>query len=245
MQPSVPFARKRRIKAVGAASAPGRGAAQTWYDPCSMISSPSLVLSRVMALGCFGAFALVSALSGGAGPVASPAYVGDGGAAEPRAFAQACSRAQAKYAARDFAGAAVAYQEAVALRPGDALGRYLLGEAWLAAGNLAAAESEWGRAMAAENADPAVHARVLFVLADLRERQKKWAEAKAGWSTYREWAVRFPSANAFPASADARIAAIDKMLEQDKRYEDVRRRIAETADGGVYNDLSKGPDAAK
>ncbi|HXN33267.1 MAG TPA: hypothetical protein VN894_15450, partial [Polyangiaceae bacterium] len=61
------------------------------------------------------------------------------------------------------------------------------------------------------------------------------------WQVYLDWTSRFPHAAAFPASARSRQQVIDAMLQQDKVYEVVRRRIAETKDGGVFTDLSKSP----
>jgi tetratricopeptide (TPR) repeat protein len=160
-------------------------------------------------------------------------------------FTHAIALGNAKYAARDFPAAIDAYQKAADLRPHDGTGFYLLGEAQLAAGRPADAEAAWTRASAESAGDPALHARVLFVLADVAERQKKWDDAKARWTAYRAWAAQYPAARAFPATADARIQAIDRMLAQDKAYEPVRQRIAETQDGGVFNDVGKPAPAAK
>ena len=157
-------------------------------------------------------------------------------------FARACARGNAKYAARDFPGAIDAYQSATELRPHDGLGFYLLGEALLAAGRPGDAEAAWTQASVESATAPALHARVLFVLADVAERQKKWDDAKARWAGYSAWATQYPAAGAFPATADTRTQAIDRMLAQDKAYEAVRQRIADTQDGGVFTDLTK--DAA-
>ena len=154
-------------------------------------------------------------------------------------FTQACARGNARYVARDFPGAIDAYQKAIEVRPHDALGYYLLGEALLAAGRVSEAEAAWTQASIESAADPAMHARVLFVLADVAEREKKWDDAKARWAGYRAWAAQYPAANAFPGTADSRTQAIDRMLAQDKAYDPVRRRIAETQDGGIFNDLAK------
>jgi hypothetical protein len=116
----------------------------------------------------------------------------------------------------------------------------LIGEAQLAAGNIAEAEAAWNRALLeSSEKDPAVRGRILFVIADLKERQWKWEDAKVAWQVYSDWARSVPSESAFPASALSRRQVIDVMLRQDKNYEIVRRRIAETQDGGVFTDLSK------
>jgi tetratricopeptide (TPR) repeat protein len=157
-------------------------------------------------------------------------------------FTTLCSQGNAKYAARDFDGAIALYRKAIELAPHQALGHYLLGEALLAAGNLTDAEASWGRAaVEGGEKDPALHARVLFVTADLKERQKKWEEAKAAWQTYLDWANRFPDAGVFPASAQSRLVVLDTVIKQDKAYEVVRQRIAASQDGGVFSDPSKSP----
>jgi tetratricopeptide (TPR) repeat protein len=154
-------------------------------------------------------------------------------------YKEACKDGNTKYAARDFAGAIAAYQKAIELDPNNGLGHYFLGEAQLAAGNLIEAEAAWNRASLATDKDPALRARVLFVLADLKERQQKWDEARAAWQVYFDWASKFPNAGAFPGSAQSRQQAIDSMKKQDAAYAVVRQRIAETKAGGVFSDLSK------
>jgi tetratricopeptide (TPR) repeat protein len=162
------------------------------------------------------------------------------------AYQDACSEGNAKYASRDFDGAIEAYRKAIEMFPHKALGHYLLGEAQLAASNLPEAEASWGRAaLEANEQDPTLRARILFVTADLKERQKKWDEAKAAWQVYIDWANRFADAGAFPTSGTSRIQAIDTMLKQDKSYEVVRQRIEASRDGGVYTEVPKGAAAPK
>jgi tetratricopeptide (TPR) repeat protein len=163
-----------------------------------------------------------------------------------REYLKLCEGGNAKYAGRDFAGAIDEYRKAIELTPKQALGFYLMGEAQLAAGNLSEADAAWSRAaLESSEKDPTLRARVLFVIADLRERQKRWDDAKTAWQTYLDWATKYPNAAAFPASAQSRQQVIDTMLKQDKSYDVVRARIAETKNGGVFNDLSKSPPAAK
>ena len=155
-------------------------------------------------------------------------------------YLEACTQAAAKYVARDFTGAVAAFQKAIELSPNQPIGHYFLGEAQLAAGSLTEAEAAWNRAsLLSGPQDAALRARVLFVLADLKERQKRWDDAKAAWQVYLDWANKYPGANAFPASAQSRQQVMDTMLKQDKAYEVVRQRIAETKGGNVFTDLSK------
>ncbi len=167
-------------------------------------------------------------------------------AATNRDYASACAQGNAKYAARDFEGAIELYRKAVELVPHPSWALYLLGEAQVAAGNLPEAEAAWSRAaLETSEKDPAARARILFVTADLKEREKKWDDAKAAWQAYLDWVGRFPDGGVFPGSAQSRLQVIDTMLKQDKMYEVVRQRIAATQDGGVFSDPSKSPPAAK
>jgi tetratricopeptide (TPR) repeat protein len=200
-----------------------------------------------------GAFLLSSIL---VGAILTPrSGVADGGTKEDRRkapsgpsatasskYKEACSQGNAKYVARDYAGAIEAYQSATALDPKNPLAYYLLGEAQLAAGSLTEADSAWNRAaLESGEGDPALRAKILFVLADLRERQKKWDDARAAWQVYLDWAAKFPAAGVFPTSGQSRQRVIDAMLKQDKAYEVVRQRIADTKNGGVFTDVSKSP----
>lgn len=161
-------------------------------------------------------------------------------------YKKACETGNAKYASRDFPGAIEQYRKAIELNPKHGLGFYLLGEAELAAGSLTEAEAAWGRAaLESGEQDPALHARVLFVLADLKERQLKWDDAKAAWQAYLDWASRYPNANALPSSGESRLQVIESMKKQDKAYETVRQRIQDTKNGNVFTDLSKSPPSPR
>ena len=155
-------------------------------------------------------------------------------------FKDAAAQGITKYAARDFPGAVASFQKAIEADPKNPLGHYFLGEAQLAAGNMTEAEAAWNRAsLEASEKDPALRAKILFVLADLKERQHKWDDARAAWQVYLDWAAKYPNANAYPASGQSRQQVIDTMLKQDKAYDVVRERIAATKNGGVFTDLSK------
>jgi hypothetical protein len=132
-----------------------------------------------------------------------------------------------KYLARDLPGALEIYRSAIPLKPKDALGHYLIAETQIAAGNLAEADASLKQADAnSDGKNPGLRAKILFLTADVRERQKKWDEAKMAWQAYGDFAAKNPTV-AFPASATSRVQAIDEMTKQDKAYEIVRKRIAE------------------
>jgi hypothetical protein len=155
-------------------------------------------------------------------------------------FKDAAQQGITKYAARDFPGAVASFQKAIEADPKNPLGHYFLGEAQLAAGNMTEAEAAWNRAsLEAAEKDPALRAKILFVLADLKERQHKWDDAKAAWQVYLDWAAKFPNSGAFVSSGQSRQKSIDTMQQQDKSYAVVRQRIADSAKGGVFTDPSK------
>jgi tetratricopeptide (TPR) repeat protein len=166
----------------------------------------------------------------------------DDASAASRKYMEACAQGNAKYGSRDFKEAIALYRSAIEIDPKNPVGHYLLGEAHLAVGNIAEAEAAWnGASLESSEKDQAVHGRLLFVIADLKEREWKWDDAKVAWQAYLDWARSFPDAGGFPASALSRRQAIDVMLKEDKNCEIVRRRIAATKDGGAFTDLSKSP----
>jgi tetratricopeptide (TPR) repeat protein len=155
-------------------------------------------------------------------------------------FMETCVAGNAQYAARDFQAAIATYREAIKLDPKNALGHYLLGEAQLAANNIAEADASWTQAaLVSDGSDPRLRARVLFVVADVKERQKKWDEAKAAWANYNEWCGKYADAGVgFPASGASRVQAIDAMTKLNAESEKVKQRIRETADGGVFTTVT-------
>ena len=130
-----------------------------------------------------------------------------------------------KYVAKDFAGAMESYKKAVKIQPKNPLGHLRMGALHLQAGNLAEAETAWNQADSVADPVPQIKVKVLFALADLRERMKKWDDAKAAWQRYGEYVAKHPDAGSGPTAA-ARGLAIDDMTKQDKAYDVVRERIA-------------------
>jgi tetratricopeptide (TPR) repeat protein len=185
--------------------------------------------------------AQVAAQAGGRRPGASRGA--DAGAADPDGvrgvseFTKACVAGERKYLARDFAGAVESFRRAIELAPKHPKGHYLLGSAQSALGNLVEAEASYRAAeRLAGDKHVAMRGKALFVLAELKERQKRWEEAKAAWQAYAEWAAASASlgadAGAHPESASSRIQAVDETMRLEKQYAEVRARIA-AEDGGA------------
>lgn len=141
-------------------------------------------------------------------------------------FMETCVEGNAKYAVQDWKGAMESYRAAIKLAPKNPLGHYLLGEAQLAGGSPADAEVSFRQAdITSDKRDAQMRAKVLFVTADVKERQSKWTEAKAAWQAYNDWVLQYSDGGVFPLSATARIKAIDEQLKADKAMQVVRDRI--------------------
>jgi tetratricopeptide (TPR) repeat protein len=197
-------------------------------------------IAHLASLGLFAAaFSLLPALALADGPDGPKKKHDDSASKAGPSFKDSCADGSTKYAARDFPGAIQAFQKAIELEPKNPLGHYFLGEAQLAAGNMTEAEAAWNRAsLEANDKDAPMRARILFVIADLKERQKKPDDARAAWQVYADWVAKYASSG-YPGSATSRQQMIDAAGKQDKAYAVVRQRIADTKAGGVFSDVSK------
>ncbi|AUX47831.1 uncharacterized protein SOCE26_093560 [Sorangium cellulosum] len=133
-------------------------------------------------------------------------------------------KGQASFVARDIPGAIAAFQEAIKLDPARMLGFYRLGEAMLESGNLTEAETAWTTALGKKGTDE-LQAKVLFCLADLRERQKNWQGTKDGWGAYATFLTSNPKAGGYPATAAERQKQVDRRIKDEKDYAGVKERI--------------------
>jgi hypothetical protein len=150
-----------------------------------------------------------------------------------------CVEGNKKFLAKDIPGALDLYRQAMQLAPKQPIPHYLFAEAELGGGNLVEAEQALKDAEASSSEkDPITRGKILFLTADVMERQKKWVDAKTAWSAYSDFASKHGDAGAAPATPPARIQAIDDMLKQDKAYDVVRQRIADEA-----KDKDAGPAA--
>lgn len=129
------------------------------------------------------------------------------------------------YVARDFDGAIAAYKEAITKEPQNALGHYRIGEAHLAKNDTQEAETSWVAALRFVGNDHPLKAKILFVLADLRERQKSFDDATDRWNAYAQFAQQQPAAKAFPKSAEDRKGKIAGWTKLVSDYAAVKKRI--------------------
>lgn len=149
-------------------------------------------------------------------------------------YMETCVKGNEKLVAKDPTAAIDLYKKAVQLSPKQALAHYLLAEAYISQQNLGEAEASIKEAMEAQDTgkNPALRSRVLFLNADILEREKQWDKAKAAWQLYAEHNARNADAG-FPQTAAERIKTIQKILDMEKQYVEVRARIAAEKDGGT------------
>jgi tetratricopeptide (TPR) repeat protein len=134
-------------------------------------------------------------------------------------------KGNAAYKAKDYAGAVVAYKEAIAADPAAPLPYYLLAEAQIAAGSLPDADVSLKAGLAKADTNDVVKCKLLFVLADLRERDGKLEEARKAWEDYAQFVTSHPASNGYLATATERIRVIDQHFDLGKKSAAVKARI--------------------
>jgi len=134
-------------------------------------------------------------------------------------------KGHAAYVARDFQGAIAAYKDAIKDDANDAFAHYFLGEAQIAAGNMAEADASFASGLRVVASKDDLHAKLLFVIADLRERQGKWPDAKKAWDEYAQFLSSHPNAKGFAATATERNKVVDTHVDLETKYAAVKQRI--------------------
>jgi tetratricopeptide (TPR) repeat protein len=99
-------------------------------------------------------------------------------------FWETIKKGDGLFVARDVEGALNAYREALSQDPQNPAGHYRIGQAQAVKGDLKEAGLAYEAALRYSSADPALRAKVLFVLADLAERKKAHDEALTAWAKY-------------------------------------------------------------
>ncbi len=130
------------------------------------------------------------------------------------------------YVARDFDGAVTAYREAIKSEPEKALGHYRVGAAQLAKGDQKEAEAAFVNGLRFVGKDGTLKGKLVFALADLRERQKNNDEAIGRWKEYSKNAEDEKEAITYPATATERVARNEAWKKNVVESEEVKIRIA-------------------
>jgi tetratricopeptide (TPR) repeat protein len=139
--------------------------------------------------------------------------------------AAAVAKGHAAYMARDYPAATQAYKEAIAQDGSDAASYYFLGEAQIAGGSTVEADASFAAGLRNVGGKDDLRGKLLFVVADLRERQGKWPEAKKAWEEYAQFLATHPSVKGYAATATERVKVVDARADLDTKYAPVRQRI--------------------
>jgi tetratricopeptide (TPR) repeat protein len=128
-------------------------------------------------------------------------------------------------ASRDLDAAKAAYQEAIRSEPQNAMGHYRLGELELLKGSFPDAEAAWQAALRFVGQNASLKAKILFVLADVKERQRSWEEETNGWNAYEAHAKAAPTAKTYPQTPPDRKKRITDWKQLEIDYGAVKDRI--------------------
>jgi tetratricopeptide (TPR) repeat protein len=189
----------------------------------SRLIIPSLVTSTLLLAG------VASAQSKDTKDAAKPASTGTTrkdpeGKSGISPYMEAIVKGEKQFVGGDASAAIASFQEATKLDAEKMLAFYRLGEAQIAAGKLEDADASFQAALGKKGNDD-LHAKVLFVIADLRERQGKWQAAKDAWSAYSAYLQNNPRARGYPASAVDRQKMADRRMKDEVDYGKVKERI--------------------
>lgn len=141
-------------------------------------------------------------------------------------FRESMKKGDNAYVARDYDGAISAYKDAITKEPQNALGHYRIGEAHLAKGDMQEAEASWGAGLRYVGANHPLRAKLMFVLADLRERQKSYDDATEAWTKYESFVREQAQSKGYPASAAERKKRVAEWKKLVADYAEVKKRIA-------------------
>ena len=113
-------------------------------------------------------------------------------------YAEAIAKGETSYVARDLPGAIVSFQDAIKLDTERMLGFFRPDD---------------------------LNAKLLFVIADLRERQHKWQAAKDAWAAYSAFLQNHTKVLGYPATATERIKQADRRMKDEVDGTTVKDRI--------------------
>jgi tetratricopeptide (TPR) repeat protein len=144
---------------------------------------------------------------------------------ENRPFMDAISKGDRAAVARDFEGAIAAYREAIQKAPQNALGHYRVGSAQLLKGDQKEAEAAFVTGLRFVGNDGTLKGKLLFALADLRERQKNNDEAIGRWKEYSANTEAQKEAITYPATATERVTRNEGWKKLQAESAEVKTRI--------------------
>src|SRR6478609_3481914 len=162
----------------------------------------------------------------------APAVSADGVRRDPNGvkgispYMEAIIKGDKAYVARDFDAAIATYREVIQTAPQNPLGYARLGAAQLAKGDQKEAEAAFVNGLRFVDKDASLRAKLLFAVADLRERQKNSDEAIGRWKEYAKNAEDSREAVTYPATASERLTRNQAWKQNAADSADVKTRIA-------------------
>ena len=143
-------------------------------------------------------------------------------------FWEAINKGDSSYIARDFDTAILRFREAISVSPQDSMGHYRMAEAHIAKNQLSDASNALDSAMRFA-VDETLKAKLLFLQADLKERERNYAGATEKWTAYETFSKAKPDATTYPATAPDRKKKIEEWKALQKAYGEVKQRVEKRA----------------
>jgi tetratricopeptide (TPR) repeat protein len=140
---------------------------------------------------------------------------------------EAIKRGDEAYVAHNLDGALHEYQAAVEAHPQNPVAHYRLGCALIAKAEFKQAQESLDTALRFSKSDAVTAGKVLFVIADLKERQQDYPAALAAWKIYAAFATAHTEVKSFAASAASRQARVTAYMKLTEQSTQVKQRIAE------------------
>ena len=140
-------------------------------------------------------------------------------------YMEAIAKGNRAAVARDFDGAIAAYREAIQKDPQNPLGHYHVGSAQLLKGDQKEAEAAFVAGLRFVGRNGTLKGKLIFALADLRERQKNNDEAIGRWKEYSANADAEKEAVTYPGTATERVARNEAWKKNVAESAEVKTRI--------------------
>lgn len=139
-------------------------------------------------------------------------------------YMELIAKGDAAFVARDVTGAITSFQDAIKAEPDQMLGFYRLSEAEIDQGKLEDAEKALEAGLSKKGPDD-LKAKLMFAIADLKERQQKWQAAKDAWASYAAFLQGNAKVKGYAATATERMKQADRRMKDEAEYAKVKERI--------------------
>ena len=140
---------------------------------------------------------------------------------------EAIKRGDDAYAAHNLDGAIREYQAAIGAKPQNPVAHYRLACALITKGDFKQAHESLDSALKVVQHDAETAAKVLFVKADLKEREHDYPAALEAWKAYAQFVKSNAGVKAFPASGESREAKLSQVIKLNEESAKVKQRIEE------------------